>query len=150
MLVYRNLGNNYLFESQRLSLVFFTDHNNAIVWMGPTSFLMPKSSSYFQIFTEKTNFNWHRCHLHVPLLFFSSLARSRCFSLFSLSTIFTLSGWKSPQWVRFFGVVVDCQCYVLTFWPGQKCHSRWCTGRKWHILMAVMRGNRVGGNWMMK
>ena len=42
------------------------------------------------------------------------------------------------------------QCYVLTFWPGQKCHSRWCTGRKWYILMAVMRGNRVGGNWLMK
>ena len=41
-------------------------------------------------------------------------------------------------------------CYVLTFWPGQKCHSRWCTGRKWHILMAVMRGNLVGGNWLMK
>ena len=36
------------------------------------------------------------------------------------------------------------------FWPGQKCHSRWCTGRKWHILMAVMRGNRMGGNWLMK
>ena len=41
-------------------------------------------------------------------------------------------------------------CYVLTCWPGQKCHSRWYTGRKWHILMAVMRGNRVGGNWLMK
>ena len=41
-------------------------------------------------------------------------------------------------------------CYLLTFWPGQKCHSRWCTGRKWHILMAVMRGYRVGGNWVMK
>ena len=41
-------------------------------------------------------------------------------------------------------------CYVLTCWPGQKCHSRWCTGRKWHILMAVMRGNRVGRNWQMK
>ena len=41
-------------------------------------------------------------------------------------------------------------CYLLTFWPGQKCHSRRCTGRKWHILMAVMRGNRVGGNWLMK
>ena len=44
----------------------------------------------------------------------------------------------------------DSNCYVLTFWPAQKCHSRWCTGRKWHILMAVMRGNRVGGNWQMK
>ena len=41
-------------------------------------------------------------------------------------------------------------CYVWTFWPGQKCHSRWCTGRKGHILVAVMRGNRVGGNWLMK
>ena len=41
-------------------------------------------------------------------------------------------------------------CCVLTFWPGQKCHSRWCTGRKWHILRAVMRGNRVGWNWLMK
>ena len=41
-------------------------------------------------------------------------------------------------------------CYVLTFDPAQKCHSRWCTGRRWHILMAVMRGNRVGGNWQMK
>ena len=35
-------------------------------------------------------------------------------------------------------------------WSGPKCHSRWCTGRKWHILVAVMRGNRVGGNWLMK
>ena len=46
--------------------------------------------------------------------------------------------------------ILICNCYVLTFWPGQKCHSRWCTGRKWYILMAVMRGNRVGGNWLMK
>ena len=44
----------------------------------------------------------------------------------------------------------DYCCCVLTFWPGQKCHSRWCTGRKWHILMVVMRGNRVGWNWLMK
>ena len=34
--------------------------------------------------------------------------------------------------------------------PGQKCHSRWCTGRKWHIPTAVSRGNRVGGNWLTK
>ena len=26
----------------------------------------------------------------------------------------------------------------------------WCTGRKWHILVAVMRGNNVGGNWPME
>ena len=39
-------------------------------------------------------------------------------------------------------------CFQLLTRP--KCHSRWCTGREWHILMAVMRGNRVGGNWLMK
>ena len=34
--------------------------------------------------------------------------------------------------------------------PGQKCHLRWCTGRKWHIPMALRRRNRVGGNWLTK
>ena len=34
--------------------------------------------------------------------------------------------------------------------PGPKCHSRWCTGRKWHIPMAVRRGNHMGGNWLTK
>ena len=40
----------------------------------------------------------------------------------------------------------------VMFWPSAraKCHSRWCTGRKRHIPMAVMWGNRVGGNWLMK
>ena len=33
--------------------------------------------------------------------------------------------------------------------PEKNAIPRWCTGR-WHILMAVMRGNRVGGNWLMK
>ena len=52
------------------------------------------------------------------------------------------------NWVSFWRFLGYLLC--LTFWPGQKCHSRWFTGRKWHILMAVMRGNRVGGNWLMK
>ena len=47
-------------------------------------------------------------------------------------------------------VTIFSECCVLTFWPGQKCHSGWCTERKWHILIAVMRGNRDGGNWLMK
>ena len=34
--------------------------------------------------------------------------------------------------------------------PSPKCHLRWCTERKWHIPMAVRRGNRVGGNWLTK
>ena len=42
-------------------------------------------------------------------------------------------------------------CYVLTFDPAEKnAIPRWCTGRKWHIPMAVRRGNRVGGYWLMK
>ena len=48
----------------------------------------------------------------------------------------------------------EIKCFVDVWYfdhrPGQKCHSEWCTGRKWHILMAVMRGNRVCGNWLMK
>ena len=48
------------------------------------------------------------------------------------------------------GFFYPASCYILTFWPGPKCHSRWCTGRKWYIPMAVMWGNRVGGNWLMK
>ena len=41
---------------------------------------------------------------------------------------------------------------IVIFWPSAraKCHSRWCTGSKWHIPMAVMWGNRVCGNWLMK
>ena len=57
--------------------------------------------------------------------------------------------WKKFHMLNFEKWLMD-DCYVLTCWPGQKCHSRWCTGRKWHILMAVMRGNRVGGKWLMK
>ena len=41
-------------------------------------------------------------------------------------------------------------CCILTFDPAKNAIPRWCTGRKWHILMAVMRGNRVDGNWLMK
>ena len=39
------------------------------------------------------------------------------------------------------------------FWPfdpAKNAIPRWCTGRRWYILMALMRGNRVGGNWQMK
>ena len=41
-------------------------------------------------------------------------------------------------------------CCILTFDPDKNAIPRWCTGRKWHILMAVMRGNSVGRNWLMK
>ena len=42
------------------------------------------------------------------------------------------------------------RCCILTFDLAKNAIPRWCTGRKWHILMAVMRGNRVSGNWLMK
>ena len=51
-----------------------------------------------------------------------------------------------------FGTVTKVwyRCCILTFDPAKNAIPRWCTGRKGHILMAVMRGNRVGGNWLMK
>ena len=41
-------------------------------------------------------------------------------------------------------------CNILTFDPAKNAIPRWCTWRRWHILIAVMRGNRAGGNWLMK
>ena len=41
-------------------------------------------------------------------------------------------------------------CCILTFDPAKNAIPRGCNGRRWHILMAVMRGNRVGENWLMK
>ena len=46
--------------------------------------------------------------------------------------------------------LLPISCCILAFDPVKNAIPRWCTGRKWHILMAVMRGNRVGGNWLMK
>ena len=51
-------------------------------------------------------------------------------------TLATATAWKKPVNITIGDVGM---CYVLTFWPCQKCHSRWCTGRKWHIPVA---GNR--------
>ena len=36
------------------------------------------------------------------------------------------------------------QCCILTFDPAKHAIPKWCTRRKWHIPMAVMRRNRVG------
>ena len=46
--------------------------------------------------------------------------------------------------------LLQLKCCILAFDPAKNAFPRWCTGRKWHILMAVIRGNRVGGNWLMK
>ena len=62
-------------------------------------------------------------------------------------------GW--PEGSRFSscywrGALLHSLCYILTFDPAKNTIPRWCTGRRWHILMAVMRGNRVGRNWLTK
>ena len=36
-------------------------------------------------------------------------------------------------------------CCILTFDPAKLAITKWCTGRKWQIPMALMRRNRVGG-----
>ena len=41
----------------------------------------------------------------------------------------------------YFGTI----CCMLTFDPAKHAIPKWCTGRKWHIPMTVMRRNRVGG-----
>ena len=46
-----------------------------------------------------------------------------------------------------------CRLFNVIFWPfdpAKNAIPRWSIRRRWHILMAVMRGNRVGGNWLMK
>ena len=45
---------------------------------------------------------------------------------------------------------MENKCCILTFDPAKLAIPRWCTRRKWHIPMAVMRGNHVGGNWLTK
>ena len=52
-------------------------------------------------------------------------------------------------WVIFLSHILRRLLY-FDLRPGPKCHSSWFTERKWHILMAVRRGNRVGGNWLTK
>ena len=46
--------------------------------------------------------------------------------------------------------IANSICCILTFDPAKHAIPKWCTGRKWHIPMAVMRRNRVGGlGWNM-
>ena len=63
----------------------------------------------------------------------------------NLSSVTTINDF--PSWLLFF---FFCYCCILAFDPAKNAIPRWCTGRRGHILIAVMRGNRVGGNWLMK
>ena len=51
---------------------------------------------------------------------------------------------------RSLNLTIRRNCCILAFDPAKNAIPRWCTGRKLHILVAVMRGNRVNGNWLMK
>ena len=39
----------------------------------------------------------------------------------------------------------ESYCYILTINPAKYAIPKWCTGWKWHIPMALMRRNHVGG-----
>ena len=56
--------------------------------------------------------------------------------------------WATDDWIKFLDFMK--YCYIFTFDPAKNAIPRWCPGRRWHILMSVMRGNHVGGNWLMK
>ena len=58
--------------------------------------------------------------------------------------------WRVANFSAIYGKLIWKSVLYFDLRPGPKCHSRWCTGRKWHIPMAVRRGNRVGGNWLTK
>ena len=91
--------------------------------------------SLFQSFGDHAvcaNYNWYHFHFHVPV-FFSSLARSRYLSLFSLSFSFTL--WstrttKSTTWQVFFFLSTITWSGHLAAFSWSVCISKfqrtWC------------------------
>ena len=87
----------------------------------------------------------------IPIPFFSSLFFMR-FSFpapnLTVTTRFLGIGRDKVWWLIW--VELYFICCILTFEPAKNAIPRWYTGRRGHILMAVMRGNRVGGNWLMK
>ena len=101
----------------------------------------PDTKSRFSVSVRKYSSTWKR---EKNLLTYGN-------TIYLLFLIYIYIGCLlSYEWDHLLSFAIPFSCYVLTFWPGQKCHSKWCTGRKWHIPMAVRRGNRVGRNWLMK
>ena len=85
-------------QVSRTLLSILADLNNAVVWMVSTHSLISKSSSPF-------TYPLVTVPLLCSIVFFSSLARSRYLSLFSLSLSFTLQSAriaKSTTWQVFF------------------------------------------------
>ena len=80
----------------------------------------------------------HLIKFHVSILF----SRPSCY-------IYIYIYWRGSKLLCKL-VLLKMICCILAIDPAKNAIPRWCTGRRWHILMAVMRGNRVGGNWLMK
>ena len=94
MVFHWSLSNINTLQLFRTLLSIQADLNHAVVWIVSTCPLISKSSSVFTNpfggCTKCTNYDWYHRHFHVPSFFFSSLARSRYLSFFSLSFIFIL------------------------------------------------------------
>ena len=73
--------------------------------------------------------------------FVPELRSRKCFSCFEIPMLYIYEHYMSISHTHIMAMV-----HLLYFDPrlGQLAIPRWCTGRKWHIPMAVMRGNRVG------
>ena len=101
--------------------------------------------NYYPItqYNVRLNLSWVSWEAHNKIWFFVSLKRFNFWKTGAHLFTFTLLGHLT-------GAVQYSNCCILAFNPAKNAIPRWCTGRKWHILMAVMRGNCVGGNWLMK
>ena len=70
-----------------------------------------------------------------------------------MTTLLNSSLKRNNIWIRSCFFLFSKTLFIVIFWPFDPAKNvipRWCTRRRWHILMAVVRGNRVGGNWLMK
>ena len=63
----------------------------------------------------------------------------------SLVEMFFFSCWFTLSQVFLLRLSDPFLCCILTFNPAKNAIPKWCTGTKWHIPVAVMRRNRVGG-----
>ena len=79
------------------------------------------------------------------LVFSFLLCQSQHFILSSLLPSFCL-GFSHEVFLLLYtdSFKLVSSCCILTFDLAKHAIPRWCTGRKWHISMAVMRRNRVG------
>ena len=88
--------------------------------------------------------NWHffLWNIESKIYFFHFFVRYLNVSLWKLIVSLPSGWWKSYAARNFHKAGLCC---ILTFDLAKHAIPKWCTGRKWHIPMAVMGRNRVGG-----